>query len=97
MSKIMAEIRGMKIDMNQNMNQLNSKLDTNMSQITQVNVDMKALKDDLASVKADMVSGPQFEELESRIHKLETNVANPDHPDMKSMQDQLDRLDPAQK
>ena len=44
-----------------------------------------------------MVTKVQFQDRESRVLLLEQNVATAQNPDVKYLQNQLDRLDPAQK
>ena len=50
------------------------------------------LNDDM---RIEMCTKKEHENLEKRVFQLEANVASPDNPDMKLLQQQLDRLDPA--
>ena len=74
-------------DMNTNMN----------SKFAGVQNDLKVLKEEMNQMKLDMVTKVQFEELETRVHKLEMNVVSAANPDMSFLQSQLERLDPAHK
>ena len=81
MEKLFGEVRNM-----------NSSMQTNFAQIS---VDINTLKHDMIKLKSEMVTSKAFEELESRVRVLETNVASPENPDVKFLQEQLERLDPA--
>ena len=48
-------------------------------------------------MKTKMVTGMQFETLESRACTFDTQTVTPDNPDVKFLQDKLDRLDAARK
>ena len=80
------EIRGI----NCNISDMRGQID---NQFTHLRNDMNLLKDELTQLKT--VSTIRFEELEDRINKLEQNVASPTNPDVKYLQVELDRLDPA--
>jgi len=81
MEKLFGEVRSMSNNMKSN--------------FAQISVDINTLRDDMVKLKSEVVSTKQYEELESRVHVLETNVVSPENPDVKFLQDQLDRLDPA--
>ena len=81
MQKLFGELRSMSNDMKSN--------------FAQISVDINTLKGDMVKLKSEVVTTKQYEELESRVHVLETNVVSPENPDVKLLQDQLDRLDPA--
>ena len=53
------------------------------------------LQKELSTLKTEMVTRVQFESLESRVYKLETNAMSSENPDVKFPQSQLDRLDPS--
>ena len=73
---------------------MNLNVDGKFTLIQQQMTDLTA---ELSQMKLEMCTRQQFEQLESRVHQLEINVASTDNPDMKFLQTQLDKLDPANK
>ena len=55
------------------------------------------LKAELTSLKLGVATPHVFEKLGTRVFNLESNTASADNPDVKFLQTQLDRLDPANK
>ena len=55
------------------------------------------LRSELSSLKTEVVTRSQFESLETRVFQLESNVVSTENPDVRFLQQQLDRLDPAHK
>ena len=60
-------------------------------------IQFKDLRGELFQMKTGMVTPTQFESLETRVYSLETQTTSPDNPDIKFLQAQLDRFDPAHK
>ena len=48
-------------------------------------------------MKLEVVTRPEFENLETRVFDLESKVVSADNPDVRFLQDQLDKLVPAHK
>ena len=59
--------------------------------------EFQGLRSELTQLKLEMVTRAQFETLESRVFALESNVVSAENPDVKFLQMQLERLDPAHK
>ena len=57
--------------------------------------DMQKLQVDITQMRSEMCTKAEFEQLEQRVHHLESNSASLDNPDVKMLQQQLDKLDPA--
>lgn len=64
---------------------------------TDFQIQLRDLRSGVASMKLEMMTRPEFEQLESRVYTLESNVVSTDNPDVRFLQEQLDRLDPANK
>lgn len=69
---------------------VNSRFATSQEQLT-------GLLSELSCLKLEMVTRVHFESLASRVFQPESNVVSSENPDVKFLQTQLDRLDPAHK
>ena len=97
MKALILEMRGMRSEVTSMRTEVSS-MNTNMnSRFSGLSIELNNLKTELSNLKLEMVTKAQFEELEGRISLLEQNVVSPQNPNVKFLQDQLDRLDPARK
>ena len=60
-------------------------------------VEFRDLRAEVSSMKLEMMTRPEFEKLETRVFDLESKVVSADNLDVRFLQEQLDRLDPAHK
>lgn len=67
----------------------------NDSKFNVLQIQLYDLKKEMSILRAEMVSKQQFEELETRVFKLESREISGENPDTHFLQQQLDRLDPA--
>ena len=90
LENVLAEIRGV----NQN---VDHKFATMQVQLGGLQNEMQGLHADMSSIKEDMITRTEFEELKCRMDKFEANKDVSQSPEVKSLRIQLNRFDSANK